>query len=62
MNPDIDQLAQVLTFESHIAGVTVELFVSYSDFSSGLRSTEVSLAVNTLRSSGGERVKGCFHC
>lgn len=37
------------SFESHVAGVTVELFVSYSDFSPGFRSSEVGLAVDTLK-------------
>lgn len=33
--PTDDQLEKVLTFDSHVAGVTVELLVSYSDFSPG---------------------------
>lgn len=37
------------SFESHIAGVTVEHFVSYSDFSPGFRSSQISLTVCTLK-------------
>lgn len=36
-------------FESHVAGVTVELFVSYSDFGADFRSSEVRLAVDALK-------------
>lgn len=39
---------RVLTFESHVAEVTVEPFVSYSDLCPGLRASEVSLTVETL--------------
>lgn len=38
----------ILTFESHVAGVTVELSVTYSDLSSGLRSSQVGLTINAL--------------
>lgn len=37
------------SFKSHVAGVTVELFVSYSDFSPGFRSSQVGFAVDTLK-------------
>lgn len=39
---------RVLTFKSHVADVTVELFVSYSDLCPGLRASEVGPAVETL--------------
>lgn len=35
--------------ELHVADVTVELSVSYSDFGASLRSAEVGLAVETLK-------------
>lgn len=47
--PDVDQTDRALTFDSHVTGVTVELFVSYSDFSPGLRSSEVRLTFDALR-------------
>lgn len=37
-----------LTFELHVAGVTVELLVSYSDLGAGCRPSEVTLAVDAL--------------
>lgn len=43
---------QALTFKSHVAGVTVELFVPYPDFSSSFWSSEVRFTVNTLRTFG----------
>lgn len=46
----IDLMEAALTFEAHVAGVTVELLVSYSDFSACFRSSKVRLTVNTLRS------------
>lgn len=36
------------SFESYVAGVTEELFVSYSDFGPGFRSSKVRLAVDAL--------------
>lgn len=36
------------SFESRVAGVTVELSAPYSDLSSGLRSSQVGLAINAL--------------
>lgn len=43
------QSAWWLTFESHIAGVTVELFVSYPDFSSTFWAAKVSFTLNALK-------------
>lgn len=43
------QIDHVLTFKSHVADVTVELFISYSDFGASFWSSEVRLAVDTLR-------------
>lgn len=56
-SPHADRFAHVLTFESHVAGVTVQLSVSYSDFCPGFRSSQVGLTVDALRSCGKGRVR-----
>lgn len=44
-----DPEIRTLTLELHVADVTVQLSVSYSDFGAGFRAAEVGLAVETLR-------------
>lgn len=45
------------TFESHVAGVTIELLVSYSDLGSGFWAPQFRLAANALKQKMKELLK-----